>query len=524
MNTAGRMLLCFALAVAAPLARAQVVPDGMAVEPLVTGLSAPTGFDFLPDGRVLFVEQFTARVRVFREGAGVQATPVISVAGVSSGGERGLLGIAVDPRFPASPYLYLYYDVASPQSIRISRYTLAGDLAGTGGDLTADPATRYDVLTGIPDAASNHNGGTLRFGLDNLLYSGLGDDASSCSAQTPGLRGSLLRLNVLGLPPGAGHAFFAQIAPADNPFAASTDSAARLVAAYGLRNPFRVQLDTGSGVLVIGDVGATVREEVDLLAPPGSGPLAGAPLGTNFGWPYREGTIVNPGGATCGTAPPGLVPPIWDFDRTSETNAAIIAAGVYRSHAGQTRALPADHVGDVFASDYYSGVLYRLKLTGGTWAIAPPIAGQPSATHWGEGFSEISDWRVGPDGAFWYCRQSTNFVANTGSLGRVAGPGTVSVPPPARDARFAIRSLVSPAVGGARFAVAAPVAVTVRIVDAAGRAVRELAVGAPGGAASERTLVWDGRNVAGDAVTPGMYVAVLAAGSHVRATRVVLLR
>src|SRR5262249_4723799 len=148
MPASARLLVCLALAAAAPLARAQLAPDGMQVQPLATGLSAPTGFEFLPDGRVLFVEQFSGRVQLFREDVGVQANPVMTVAGVSAGGERGLLGVAVDPRFPGSPYLYLYYDLASPQSIRISPYTLSGDPAGTGGaDLPAGPAPRPGRLT-----------------------------------------------------------------------------------------------------------------------------------------------------------------------------------------------------------------------------------------------------------------------------------------------------------------------------------------------------------------------------------------
>src|SRR6185436_5835170 len=252
------LLLALSLLVPAPT-RAQDVPDGITVEPLATALSAPTGFDFLPDGRVVFVEQFTARVRVLKVGTGVQVTPVLTVTGVSAGGERGLLGVAVDPRFPSFPYLYLYYDLASPQSIRISRYTLSGDLAGTGGDLVASPTSRYDVVDAIPVAAPNHNGGTVRFGPDGLLYASLGDDANMCAAQTPGFRGVILRLETRNLPPGAGRAFRAQVMPPDNPFATSTDSSARLVAAFGLRNPFRIQLDPASGDFVIGDVGLSLR-------------------------------------------------------------------------------------------------------------------------------------------------------------------------------------------------------------------------------------------------------------------------
>jgi len=156
------------LALAAPAIHAQSVPDSFTVQTLAPGLKAPCAFEFLPDGRVLFVEQLTAMVRLFKEGTGVQAAAVLSVPGVAiDGGERGLLGVAVDPEFPQRPYLYLHYTVAVPHHIRIARYTLAGDLDGTGGgNLTADPASRYDLIDDIPDAAGNHNGGTVRFGVE----------------------------------------------------------------------------------------------------------------------------------------------------------------------------------------------------------------------------------------------------------------------------------------------------------------------------------------------------------------------
>src|SRR5262249_30692209 len=179
----------------------------------------------------------------------------------------------------------------------------------------------------------------------------------------------------------------------DNPSAASADAAARLVAAYGLRNPFRIQLDIATGDFVIGDVGLTLREELDILSPPGGAGGVGAPLGANFGWPFREGAVFGPG-SPCGTPPPGKGSPLLGYDRTGQPDAAVISAGIYRSDPGQALRLPDDHVGDVFANDYYSGALYRLHLSAGTWSIAAPIPGQPSPDHWGEGFGEISDWRV----------------------------------------------------------------------------------------------------------------------------------
>jgi len=269
-------------------------------------------------------------------------------------------------------------------------------------------------------------------------------------------------------------------------------------------------------------VGLTLREELDLLSPPGgSGPYSA--LGTNFGWPYYEGTTLRSSTA-CGTMPPGLVPPVFDYDRTQQADAAIIAAGIYRSQQGQPRTLPADHVGDLFANDYYSGVLYRVKKSGGVWTFPTPIPGQPAAQHWGEGFAEISDWRVGPDGAFWFCRQSVNFAAGSGLIGRVWGPGTLGAPPP-HVSGYELRLRVSPAVGTAQLDVATPIAATLRIADAQGRLVRRLPDRTGGVAPGAlRTLVWDGRDEGGREVTPGLYFAQLESRGVRTSVRVPFLR
>jgi hypothetical protein len=448
---------------------------------------------------------------------------------VTTGGERGLLGVALDPEFPSKPYVYVHGTVAG-NLIRISRYTLAGDLMNsTGGNLTADPASRYDLVSDIPDAAGNHNGGTVRFGIEGHLYVSLGEDANMCAAQgTTTLRGVLLRLRTNTLPPGPGAAFRAQVTPPDNPFVSSADSNSRLVVAYGLRNPFRVQVDPSFGLLVIADVGANAREEVDLLTPPfvwpavGPGPPPAAPFGSNFGWPWREGTGTGP--ATCGpTPPPNLVEPIYDYDRTQQSGASVISAGFYRQQPGGVFNWPADHDGDIFTNDYYSGVLRRLELTSTTWAIASPIPGQPAPAEWGNGFTQVSDWRLHPDGSLWFCRQSVNFAANTGSLGRIRGPGTLEAPP---GPRLAMRLLRSPSIGVADLRVIAEADVRVSIVDLGGRTVRVLLDGGMPNATpgSEFPLQWDGRDDDGAPARPGMYLALVRSGTRRASVRIPFLR
>ena len=196
------------LALLVPAARAQgTIPAGFSDSLLVGGLDFPVGMAFLPDGRLLVVEQKSAKIRLIRNGVLAATDPVATVPAVNtSGSERGLLGITVDPGWPARPYLYIHCNNAGTSTIRITRYTAAGDLTGTGdGGLTVDPATGYDLLNDAPDQFFNHNGGTLRFGHDNMMYASLGEDADACAAQdTVSLRGVILRLDVSNLPPGPG--------------------------------------------------------------------------------------------------------------------------------------------------------------------------------------------------------------------------------------------------------------------------------------------------------------------------------
>src|SRR6185503_9835428 len=111
-------------------------------------------------------------------------------------------------------------------------------------------------------------------------------------------------LDVDGLPLGAGGPpRYTQITPLDNPFLLSPDSTARLVYAYGLRNPFGFHVDPLNGGLIIGDVGSQTYEEMDLAPQPG---------GQNFGWPLKEANLRT--GVAC-TSPDttNLVAPIYSY-------------------------------------------------------------------------------------------------------------------------------------------------------------------------------------------------------------------
>jgi glucose/arabinose dehydrogenase len=122
---------------------------------------------------------------------------------------------------------------------------------------------------------SNHNGGSIRFGQDGNLYLSVGDgggggDPSETGQDNTDLLGSVLRLNVTGEPTYA--------VPGDNPFAGGGDPGNDLVWAYGLRNPWRMSVDSDTGGIWLGDVGQGSREEVDQIV-----------AGGNYGWDCKEG-------------------------------------------------------------------------------------------------------------------------------------------------------------------------------------------------------------------------------------------
>lgn len=501
--------------------QAQTVPTGFVDQPVVTGLSRPVAFDFVPDlpghVRVLVAQQLDAGVRLVRDG--VLLADVLTVPGIAAGVEKGLLGIAIDPAFPARPYLYVHGDDESGTSIRISRFTLTGDLSGVGtGALSADPASRFDLIADVPDFAGNHNGGTVRFGPDGMLYASFGEDADPCGAQDSTLlKGVILRLDVSRIPAGPGSAPRAMITPNNNPFVASADSNARLVAAFGLRNPFRFQIDMQRQWLVIADVGQDQFEELDLLRLGSTSAPGAAALGADFGWPWFEGDA--PLSACAGNSV-GVTAPIATYDHSGGA-VSIMSAGAYHAVPGAASNWPAEYEGDLFFSDYSAGFLRRIEQGVGGWSLAAAVPGQPTASNWGAGFTLVSDYRVGPDGSLWYVRN-----AGSGSLRRILYQG--GEPPPPPPSSFTIQRFDShpqPAVGLVTFDLdlseSAPI--ELRLFDARGRRVRTLHNGTvlPAG---PQDVVWDGLDDDGERLPAGQYFARLEVRGLRKSHVITLLR
>ena len=209
-------------------------------------------------------------------------------------GERGLLGIALDPDFDRFPFLYVYYHLKAgadglPEG-RLSRFPVV--------DGVAIPADELVMLT-FHNLRLLHQGGAVRFGPDGMLYLGLGDNNRSADAQDlDSRRGKILRIDVRG-----GTAAQPYAIPDDNPFAS-------IIWAYGLRNPWRMDFDA-DGNLWVADVGGHLEEEVSL-----------ATAGANLGWPVFEGNWCRGSAAECDAVRPITTAPAVAYTRNA--GAAII--------------------------------------------------------------------------------------------------------------------------------------------------------------------------------------------------------
>jgi glucose/arabinose dehydrogenase len=247
-------LLAFSFILIEP-SEAQVFQQGFAQVNVAPGLTQPTTFAIAPDGRFFIVQQ-NGIVKVLKNGA-ILPQPFITM-NVCTGGERGLLGVAIDPQFSVNNYIYLYYTIPGCAFNRVSRFLASGD--------TVVPGSEQILLDMDTLIAVNHGGGHLEFGPDGKLYIATGENERPYLAQNlDSYLGKILRINPDGTTPN------------DNPFPGPNKR--RNVYHYGLRNPFTFEFQPGTGRMFIDDVGDTTWEEINDGSIPGS----------NFGWPMHEG-------------------------------------------------------------------------------------------------------------------------------------------------------------------------------------------------------------------------------------------
>jgi glucose/arabinose dehydrogenase len=330
-------------------------PFTIRLQTFLTGLTRPVLITHSKDGtRRLFILQQNGIIRVLQPGAAAP-TDFINISSrvrvpVTTGDERGLLGLTFHPEFASNRKFYVNYTRVADGATVIAEYTtLAND--PNQGDFNSER-----VLLTIPQDFSNHNGGMIEFGPDGFLYIGMGDGGSANDpfnrAQDPArLLGKMLRIDV-NVPQGSPNQY---LIPPGNPFtganttrcdAGSTTAGntCQEIWAIGMRNPWRWSFDRGgTNQLWAGDVGQNAIEEISIIT-----------RGGNFGWRAYEGstcTGLDPQLCTGGATPITHAPPISEYSHTSG-RCSVTGGYVYR---GGIRTLPD---GAYVYADYCTGEIW----------------------------------------------------------------------------------------------------------------------------------------------------------------------
>ena len=312
------------------------------IQRVASGLVSPVFVTHAPGDRDrLFIvengfpfdgDNATAEIRILNLKTGVvEATPFLSITGVASQNEGGLLGMAFHPDYfstdPMNPGRGKFYvNLTANDSVPDTPFsTYIREYSVSPNPNIAN--TSFKPILDFTQPQTNHNGGWIGFGpSDGYLYIMTGDGGGgydiglghSTLPDAPGnaqdltnnFLGKVLRVDVNsddfpGTTPEALAKNYA--VPATNPFVGETGDDE--IWAYGLRNPFRASFDRLTHDLWIGDVGQDDREEIDFQPAASAG-------GENYGWRLREGDIATPTpvGAPVGGPPPAdYVPPVYSY-------------------------------------------------------------------------------------------------------------------------------------------------------------------------------------------------------------------
>lgn len=288
------------------------LPTGF-TEVLVADNLDPVSMTCAPDGRI-FIAEKNGRILIVEDGV-LRSAPFL-VLEVDNYNERGISGITLHPDFTNNGYVYLYYTVKGADHNRISRFVADGNFAVPESEQVL---LDLDTLRG-----SVHNGGAMAFGPDGKLYVSVGDGANAQAAQDfTSLLGKILRLNGDGT------------IPDDNPFYNETTGIYRAIYSLGLRNPFSMSIQPGTGRMFATEVGNYSWEEVNEILP-----------AMNYGWPVIEGPLDGQ------TPPENYMDPAFVYSH--DFGCAAVGAAFYNP---VDYLYPPEYHGQFFFADYCNGYI-----------------------------------------------------------------------------------------------------------------------------------------------------------------------
>jgi glucose/arabinose dehydrogenase len=429
---------CALFCAAEPAAAAPELPSGFHDSIVLSEVAEPTTIRFSPDGRI-FVATKSGQILVYDDPGDTSPELFADLrTEVYDNGDRGLLGLALDPNFESNHYVYALYtydhilgaqgeegkvprwgapntsgdpcpkpsdaDVdACPVSGRLVRLTGEGNQAEPSAAAPAEDV----LLEGWCQQFSSHSIGDLQFGPEGALYASGGDGASFNNADygqfgwpqknmcidppgtvgqalsPPTAEGGALRSEDLRTPadPTTLDGSVIRVDPETgaawpgNPLVGNGDPNAERIVAYGFRNPFRFTIDPARDEVYVGNVGWDTFEEIDRVAAVGALPLF------DSGWPCYEGPGPNPIYAgldlsLCESlyAEPGATTLPFFYYRHDEN---VIPEEACNSGTGSALAGLAFYPGGPFPDSYDGALFFADPVRGCIWVMHPGDDGRP---------------------------------------------------------------------------------------------------------------------------------------------------
>ncbi|MFM7843030.1 MAG: PQQ-dependent sugar dehydrogenase, partial [Planctomycetota bacterium] len=275
---------------AAAAAVPAVDPSRFEITVLASGLRQPMELAVAPNGDVYYLE-IEGRLKVYEPRTG--AVRLVGELKVTTAQENGLIGIALDPQFDKTGWVYLQYSPPDHPGQHVSRFTIQnGQL-----DLQSEKLLlKYEEQR----KECCHHAGSMQFGPDGNLYIATGDnthphgdsqgyaplderpdrapwDAQKSSSNTHSYNGKILRIQ----PQADG----TMRIPDGNLFPRDGSQGLPEIYVMGCRNPWRMTVDSKTGFVYWGEVGPDAGGDGP-RGPRGYDEINQARSAGNFGWPY----------------------------------------------------------------------------------------------------------------------------------------------------------------------------------------------------------------------------------------------
>lgn len=476
-------VLCFGSMVSSVHAQDEV----LTFEPVFNQLefSFPVGLRFVNDGVArVFVVEHRGLIKVMDHDTSVtDAQLFLDLSERIQTQPLGeLLGLAFHPDYGENGYFFVRYKLENPHRTVLSRFSRSAT-----DPLRADPESEVILLEiETPDNLNNHHGGDLAFGPDGYLYVPMGDGGVQFdeigNAQSPSsLLGKVLRLDVDQPSEGLNYGI-----PADNPFV-GVPGWREEIYALGLRNPWRLTVDSQTGDVWVGDVGENDWEEINRIEP-----------GQNYGWPVMEGPECLFGGFSCDHT--AFTEPVWSYPH--EVGVSVTGGYVYRGNG-----IP-ELTGKYIFADWAMGDFFSLRLGENDEVEVEMLRDDPF---------NITTFAEDADGELYVARYFNGTIQKMVSAS--SSSGEPQEQPQAERTRLE-PPYPNPAAGFAsvRFAAAAGASVRITLLDVLGRTLLVLFDG-QASSNQPQDLQLDVR-----ALADGVYVVWMQADEHTAAQMLVVVR